>query len=849
MSLRGRGTRHSFVIVAALTTLCLGAFAGSVSAQDTLVTPIPDSPNHYTYSYDTYAELGWTEVEVTQHRGISGWSIDYTWDTLDDFMGTFYAWSPNGTQYVINFTEVSGTYHKITDEFNDEWADGTWIFMVEDVQGAGEQQALNITWTLEFVDADQPFDMVAETVADSAQLTWKGAADETGLLGYRIYRDGDPIEDVPVSPTTYLDEGLALGTYCYHATALYGTGESGPSNQECTTIYSLGIYGLPDSPEDWFRYHSYAELGWVGFEVIDQDRGLVEDWSITFTWHNINGFTDGSLHVLSPEGTAVQLGSGYAAGTYTVPSSAFNGEQAHGDWRVWMEDEDMYGDGHYRMTDVVVTIDVDRTVPTDLEAHRVGDDIELNWIAPANDTGLLEYNIYRDAPGGTPFDSVDSATTMYLDTAVAAGSMHCYWVSAVYSGSENQWPLKACAGAPGVFSIPDSPPPNQPHTYYQDSFAEAGWIEFDVPDRGAVIGWHISFDWTTNMPAEGRFYARSPMQSQDTILTGQPTGAYAIDLTEFDGEASHGTWRVWILDNDFFYDGMHQATDIVLHIDIDRTVPTDLEATTVGQSIVLDWIAPEEGAGLVGYNIYRDDSGGTPIDSVDSSTITYTDTDVAPGTTYCYHVAADYGATESQWPQPACSGTQGAYPIPDAPPMNHYGEPDNYWCNSYTESGWIDFEVGDAGTVADWYITFTWTTNWASEGRFYVLSPEGTQFTIINGDPSGTYEIDTDLFDGQQTEGIWRLWIQDVDWYCDASHRATDLTMYIIPAPPPPGDMDCDGLVTDSDIKGFVWALVDQDMYLATYPDCYIINGDFNGDLSVNGLDIAGFVAALTTGS
>lgn len=202
--------------------------SGSAWAQDTLATPIPVSPAYYTYSYDTRAELGWIDVEVAERRGISGWSIDYTWNTLDDFTGTFYARSPDGTIYTIGFTEAAETYHKTTDEFNDEWADGTWIFMVEDVQEFGQQQAVDITWTLEFVDADLPFDMVAETLADSAQLTWKDAVDETGLLGYRVYRDGDPIEDVPVSPTTYSDEAFALEA-CYHVTALYDTGESSRS--------------------------------------------------------------------------------------------------------------------------------------------------------------------------------------------------------------------------------------------------------------------------------------------------------------------------------------------------------------------------------------------------------------------------------------------------------------------------------------------------------------------------------------------------------------------------------------------------------------------------------------------
>lgn len=238
--------------------------------------------------------------------------------------------------------------------------------------------------------------------------------------------------------------------------------------------------------------------------------------------------------------------------------------------------------------------------------------------------------------------------------------------------------------------------------------------------------------------------------------------------------------------------------------------PTDLQATTAGPSIVLNWIAPEEGGGLVGYNIYRDDAGGVPIGSVGSGTTTYTDTSVAPGTTYCYHVSADYGEGESQWPQPACAGTQGAFPIPDAPPMNHYGEPDNYWCNSFTESGWIEFEVTDIGMIADWYITFTWTTNWAAMGRFYALSPSGTQFTIINGDPSGTYEIDTDVFDGEPADGTWRLWIVDDDFNCDGSHRATDIAVFIIP--PVPGDLDGDQDVDLDDFGLFAECMAGPDV-------------------------------------
>ena len=68
--------------------VAVAAASVGVAAQDQLVLPLPDSPPFYTYSYNTYTELGWHDVVVTEHRGISGWSINYTWHTEDDFFGS-----------------------------------------------------------------------------------------------------------------------------------------------------------------------------------------------------------------------------------------------------------------------------------------------------------------------------------------------------------------------------------------------------------------------------------------------------------------------------------------------------------------------------------------------------------------------------------------------------------------------------------------------------------------------------------------------------------------------------------------------------------------------------------------
>lgn len=63
-------------------------------------------------------------------------------------------------------------------------------------------------------------------------LTWKDKAD--GEEGYRIYRDGDKLTDLPAATTTYDDIVPAPGSYLYTVAAFNSTGES-PTNVTAET--------------------------------------------------------------------------------------------------------------------------------------------------------------------------------------------------------------------------------------------------------------------------------------------------------------------------------------------------------------------------------------------------------------------------------------------------------------------------------------------------------------------------------------------------------------------------------------------------------------------------------------
>lgn len=60
-----------------------------------------------------------------------------------------------------------------------------------------------------------------------------------------------------------------------------------------------------------------------------------------------------------------------------------------------------------------------------------------------------------------------------------------------------------------------------------------------------------------------------------------------------------------------------------------------------------------------------------------------------------------------------------------------------------------------------------------------------------------------------------------------------------------PGDMNCDGVVSNFDVDPFVMAIIHPTAYPSAYPNCDIYNADINLDRRVNNFDIDPFVALL----
>lgn len=100
------------------------------------------------------------------------------------------------------------------------------------------------------------------------------------------------------------------------------------------------------------------------------------------------------------------------------------------------------------------------------------------------------------------------------------------------------------------------------------------------------------------------------------------------------------------------------------------TVPTNLTASVAsGTQINLTWSASSDDTGVRGYGVYRD---GVLINTVSSSTLSYSDKNLVPGTQYAYRVDAFDGSNNhsalstSRSPTAAATATYTFAPVADA---------------------------------------------------------------------------------------------------------------------------------------------------------------------------------------
>ncbi len=126
------------------------------------------------------------------------------------------------------------------------------------------------------------------------------------------------------------------------------------------TIYDTLEMTIEDSPTDW-NSNTYTEFGWEDISI--NESGITGEVQLLFTWVADYFPEDGSIKLKSPAGTIVELASGINSGTYELTTTAFEGEEFNGQWRLWLEDS--YGDGGLSMNTITLRLIYPENIPGD----------------------------------------------------------------------------------------------------------------------------------------------------------------------------------------------------------------------------------------------------------------------------------------------------------------------------------------------------------------------------------------------------------------------------------------------------------------------------------------------------
>ncbi|NCA85278.1 MAG: T9SS type A sorting domain-containing protein [Clostridia bacterium] len=119
-----------------------------------------------------------------------------------------------------------------------------------------------------------------------------------------------------------------------------------------TAIFEEIAVDVADSPgATSYDYNTWDESNWIAFEV--EGTEMLESVEVSYTWSTDSYPEEGSLHLMSPEGTVAVVASAQPNGNYVQIMSDFINEQGDGTWHMWIEDT--YGDGGHQATNIEIT--------------------------------------------------------------------------------------------------------------------------------------------------------------------------------------------------------------------------------------------------------------------------------------------------------------------------------------------------------------------------------------------------------------------------------------------------------------------------------------------------------------
>lgn len=643
-------------------------------------------------------------------------------------------------------------------------------------------------------DSDAPPDTEPPTVPTdlaafaqsqtSVKLTWTASTDNTGVAGYRIYRDGLLIGTS--TTTSYSDNTCTANTtYSYRVSAYDG------NNNESEQCVAVNVTTFPYidiilDEEETTRLGSWADgqpaappLAYNGDYKYAMSASGETAWA---KWTpNIPRPGNWAVYVYFREGSNRTQGAPYTiyynGGSQTVyiDQTVNGGQWVYLGTKPFLAGSSGYvklGNATFETSKVIVadavrfsfvsappgTDNDPPSVPTNLTANVVtASHVDLQWSPSTDNVAVGGYKIYRDGLAiGTTTD------TVYSDTACHPSTTYHYSVSA-YDTSGNESPQ--CTPVEVTTSVSTDIILDEEAATYGGSWLDGSYGletayngDFKwTPTKSVEDAW---VRWTPTIPTDGNYHVYIRYVAGSNRSSAAPFRIYyrgGSQLYLVNQTQSGGQWI--LLDTKPFLAGTSgyirlgnaAPTGYVVVADAVRftyagplpdppPTPTDLmPVVNSPNSITWQW---NDVTNETGYRV-KDINGVVKSGDLPAGSVQWTETGLTPNTYYARKIYAFNSYGESNG-----SIGQGKYTLAQAgESTDGTGQTGNVWCTNAQKNTWygpgktfIFSNPAGFGTDGTWKasrLEYKWNKNDAE-----TWSTPGTSWT------SGTISVTADEGDG-----------------------------------------------------------------------------------------------------
>ena len=518
------------------------------------------------------------DVQIQKPSAPSGLSVSNTIASLT------LKWNAvkGATGYEIYRAGTDGKYSKITTVTSTSYVDTS---VKNNTQYSYKIKAYNAACTSAFSTAASlkktqisVSNLKADANGSKVQLSWTGGV--TGAEGYVIYRRTEESKSYTeigrTSGNTYSDT-ISAGIKYYYTVAVYSGSRTEDKCPEVGVMYLAAPSGLSVS-------NTIA--------------------SLTLKWNAVKGATGYEIYRAGTDGKYSKITT--VTSTSYVDTSVKNNTQ-------YSYKIKAYNAACTSAFSTAASLKKTQISVSNLKADANGSKVQLSWTGGV--TGAEGYVIYRRTEESKSYTEIGRTSGNTYSDTISAGIKYYYTV-AVYSGSRTEGKCPevgvrylaepAVTGASNITS--------GVQVKWSQVTGATGYI---VYHKGAGKGWARIADIKDG----------STVNYTDTTAESGTTYTYTVRAYNKD------TMSDW------------NSTKSLMRIS-DTTLTG---ASNITSGVQVKW---SKVTGATGYIVYRKGAGkgwGRIADIKSGSTVSYTDTTAASGTTYTYTVRAYNGSTMGDW--------------------------------------------------------------------------------------------------------------------------------------------------------------------------------------------------------